>query len=451
MKYIKLFEENNNEFYFLHKEPKYLNLFKQMHKDGKSIKDLKDLYDNIVRKRSTLKSQNIDLSKKKSFEEIYDALQRMDLIERANKYIKLIPAHLRADVKKHEDEFADIIIDYDNYEDYKNVFIKKSNKYRTMPDFIKALKNHINSFEGVAKILKKVKETPDAEIVKSTPEFLVVYVPTYDSCEKLGSSQWCIVTSKHYFSDYTFDKFGKQYIVWDFEFDATDKRSMVGITAYTSGKYTAHFKNDNSCSEGYYKMRDWFEFIGPYDKNDLNKMDDRVLAAAIDKNFAKLQDLTYSKQVSVLRAEPHVINKLDIEDIKLFKKLSKEVDYKVLDEGRKLLYKKINRTKEQIKYDNEVDVFAFLGKSDFKELPNGHYEKVLYVERFIKIDPYNINDHMKMSMMKRRGHIQGDLQLYRIAIQKGLFDEDELNDLKDENNEETSVIMKSIEQKMERI
>lgn len=137
-----------------------------------------------------------------------------------------------------------------------------------------------------------------------------------------------------------------------------------------------------------------------------------------------------------------------------FKDISEYIDNnnleKYLSKSNKLKFKKYKKSKDNInRYEMEEnnDMFVFLCRDDFKENDNGTFEKDIRIERMVKVDPYNLDDHKTISMMKIRETIQGDVKLYTIWIDKDLYDFNKI----DINDEEYKYLRKSIMNTMEKI
>lgn len=283
-KFLKFKEKSE----YLRKEPKYINqFFFFQEKEGKTDQELEDLYKEIIIHKNTLKQQRVDVTILDTFEKVHDELSRMELIEKTNKFVKLLPNKdgLRTKIKGNADwmkHFSDLLIGY-SYEDYKNTFLRKVAKYHTPQDFFDALENHISSFAPKSDLFKNLENHPGSEVVMSSDDFLIGRIYSKKASCDLGSQQWCIA-GKHgsYWHQYVVgggyndsDKFpGVQYIVWDFRYKATKQEFQTGVTMYRKGssgyggKYVAHLKNDSSTGiEG----KDWEKYLIGFDELSLTQ------------------------------------------------------------------------------------------------------------------------------------------------------------------------------------
>mgnify|MGYP003630024105 CR=1 FL=1 len=264
---------------YLRKEPKYIPLFFRLKTiDGTNDQELRDLYKDIQKHRNTLKQNNIDLLKLKTFEEVQDELTRVQLIEKTNKFVKLLPSTLRTNVKRDKEaltQFSNMLMDY-SYEDYKNTFLKKVAKYRTVDELFNALENHLKSFQGISKIFKDIEDHPGAKIVGSSEDYLVARIFSKEASCDLGSQQWCITNRggsmwKSYIADEkgyygSKQRPGVQYFIWDFTYKSSDARSLIGATIYNDNTNVSHNKSDGSFS---INGQQWEKYLTPFKELDL--------------------------------------------------------------------------------------------------------------------------------------------------------------------------------------
>lgn len=90
---------------------------------------------------------------------------------------------------------------------------------------------------------------------------------------------------------------------------------------------------------------------------------------------------------------------------------------------------------ERFRMEEENDMFAFVASPTFKENGDtGNYKKDIYIERMVKIDPYNVDDGNIVSMMKLISVTQGnDHKLYCIWLPKDAFSEEDLDNINDDS------------------
>lgn len=88
----------------------------------------------------------------------------------------------------------------------------------------------------------------------------------------------------------------------------------------------------------------------------------------------------------------------------------------------RLAVQRLARSKEDEQYDAENDLFVFIGRPTFKEVPegSGNYRKTLDIEQLIKVDGYDAEAHQMVGMMKLRARVQGEgSEVYSIRLPAG--------------------------------
>ena len=260
--YIKFRDEvgGSSPSAYLRKEQKYIPLFFRLKViDGANDQELQDLYRDIQKHRNTIKQNNIDLLKCTTLEQVQDELTRVELIEKTNKFVKLLPSTLRTNIKRDKDamtKFSNMLMDY-SYEDYKNTFLKKVAKYRTVDELFNALENHLKSFQGISKIFQDIENHPGAKIVHSSDDYLIAIIFSKSASCDLGSQQWCItnrggsmwdsyISSQRGYGGK--ERPGVQYFIWDFAYKSSDAKSLIGVTMYNDNTNISHNKSDGQFS-----------------------------------------------------------------------------------------------------------------------------------------------------------------------------------------------------------
>jgi len=270
MRYVYLFENHEellDKWSFLRKEPKYLEFFKKLIKnDGPSINKnddepveiskkalelCEDFYETIQRHRNTIKQNNIDVLSINSFEELTDMIADVELIEKFNKFTKLLPNHLRNELrgsKSKSDKFKNTIINFE-YEEYKNIFLKKVSKYKSVGELFKAINNYLASTnKSIHEIIDEIEDMDGIDVFSVSDEVLIAIVFSKEASCKFGSQQWCISgNGGSYWNTYVPKKLGVQYFVWDFNKEESDTWSKIGISVYTD-RYEAFDNADRRIS-----------------------------------------------------------------------------------------------------------------------------------------------------------------------------------------------------------
>tara|TARA_R110000772_G_scaffold2410_4_gene8600 strand:+ start:69023 stop:70891 length:1869 start_codon:yes stop_codon:yes gene_type:complete len=251
MKYLRLrlfenHEDLNGKWSFLRKEPKYLEFFKKLNDNSKVPEDKeieisKDYYEIIQKHRNTIKQNNIDLFSLNNYEELTDEIADIELIEKFNKFTKLLPNHLRNELrgsKSKSKKFREVLIDFD-YDEYKNIFLKKVSRYKSFESFYDAIKHYLGSNnKSIKELVDEIEESDGIRVFKVSGKMLVAMVFSKEASCKFGSSQWCISgNGGSYWDSYVPNKLGVQYFIWDFSRVGTDMSSWskIGITIYKDG------------------------------------------------------------------------------------------------------------------------------------------------------------------------------------------------------------------------
>jgi hypothetical protein len=278
--------ENQNQellqkYDFLRKEPKYLFLFDRLNKEeGISISKLKEIYYDIQKHRNTLRSFNVDLTKKQSYEEVIDTLSQMELYEKTNKFLKKIPNPLRNNLKNNSEYFKEIsnLISDFPLENYTKGFLSKISRLKNKQpeEFLDNLKNYNTLNISDSNLISKVKNTPGAEIIHhEKDQFLVVIIYTKEASCQLGSSQWCISNQNqnmlnYYISggdDFDSDRYpGIQYFIWNFSLSPNDREYLIGSTVYRDSinRIVSFDKNDNRMEIS--NEAPYYEFLKDFDE-----------------------------------------------------------------------------------------------------------------------------------------------------------------------------------------
>lgn len=127
----------------------------------------------------------------------------------------------------------------------QNYIGKKIAAYKTPEEFNSALSQFAKSFNDFtveATVLKA--NNLNASIISNEDNVVILQVHTHEQCKAIGSSAWCIVRDESYFKSYT--NGCDQYIIFDFNKDAKDNDSMIGVTVDSNGEISAaHYKDDD--------------------------------------------------------------------------------------------------------------------------------------------------------------------------------------------------------------
>ena len=140
-----------------------------------------------------------------------------------------------------------------NTEFVENIRDHYNNKARKYESFKQLYDSTLKAFEtwkgwNVKAVLKKLKGE-NVDITYKSPKLLLVRINDYETSKKVGSIDWCIVTSKQWWDSYV-NEFTSQYFFWDFTKDLDDKKHMIGATIGPGGKVSnAYWANDDAVKD----------------------------------------------------------------------------------------------------------------------------------------------------------------------------------------------------------
>jgi hypothetical protein len=255
---------NDDIKYTLRKYPKLATEFLKVLKDDENKGNrIYSLLNTVVNNYSILKSIGVDIlseiksiSKAKKTKILDSALELLDdkLNAKVNDHKLYKYAHSIASNKyKH-------LYDLDSYQIINAIYElkiessvlqdgigKKIAAYKTPQQFNQGLKALLNSFSDFTSELVRDKAAKcKADIICEEDNVLIIKIENFKQSNLMGSNSWCISRDSHYFKSYVGD-YNHQYFVYDFNKDATDPYSMIGITlTHEIECHAAHIKNDVS-------------------------------------------------------------------------------------------------------------------------------------------------------------------------------------------------------------
>ena len=294
-KYLKLNDINiNDEKYIelknlLKKNLGYLGIWTEwMFEKDININDMKRLYSYYKDPKFKDFTKDLDLNQYYNIEEIYDYLTKQYQNRQVEQVIKSLPSKTRSIVNDSLKELIFNNLEY--YTEIKDFYSKKGGRYKDIKDLIYDTKSFIENLKGPWNSDEVSKNLTPEEIVYKDDQTLIAWVETYKRSCEVGSKSWCISTDEDHFKSYT-KNFKKQYFIWDFTKDISDKKSLIGVTINANGKPTAiHFKDD---TEGNVEdIKDYLKYLKPYSevyiesKIDLNNWIE-VIEVGISK-FVKI-------------------------------------------------------------------------------------------------------------------------------------------------------------------
>jgi hypothetical protein len=235
----------------------YLGKFTEwMFKDKTPFDQLESLYNDL---------SNVKLDKPidsfKDPEELYDYITSFKINRKINQAIKSLPSKTRRLVNQNLKDLINNNIKYAN--NIRGFYSKKGGRYKDVNTLINDTKSLIKNLSGGWSVdsIKYNKE----ELVYKDEFTLILHINSYERSEELGSSHWCISTNKHQWENYVSD-FNKQYFIYDFTKDISDKKSMIGVTINISGRIKSTHYRDDSKSDKKEIMSEYGEYLTPYPK-----------------------------------------------------------------------------------------------------------------------------------------------------------------------------------------
>jgi len=240
--------------YLLRKKPKTISFFQDKLKEDVSYNNSITAAISFLDNYSVLKQYNVDLNswKNKTFESIDDDINH---IVNKNKIKQFAFSILSA---KYKHLFNDITEPhfkalYDNNVTTAQLqtFVgKKLAALDSNEDVISMLSGILNHVDGFTQeALSEKISALGINKLHDDNNVVTFEVKTYEQCEALGSTSWCIVRDQEYYDQYVSDRRNIQYIMYDFNKASTDINSMIGFTVDKWGTiYAEHLKNDDAIS-----------------------------------------------------------------------------------------------------------------------------------------------------------------------------------------------------------
>lgn len=237
----------------LNKNPHIAKVIKnRMKKNPKSMKDCVSMMNTYIGNESILKANSFDIMKEfknfRTFESLDDKMNANILDHKIKQYAHSIVSN----------KYRHLYDEY-SYALFKEIYSmkveakvvqdligKKLASFKDCNEFNKALNKLYNSFNDFNLDAVSAKATRiGVKIELSENNILVVKIKDFEQSKALGSPSWCISRQKQYFNSYTKDD-ANQYFIFDFNKDAKDNSSMIGLTLTNDGAiHASHLKNDS--------------------------------------------------------------------------------------------------------------------------------------------------------------------------------------------------------------
>ena len=272
----------------LGKNTGYLRVFtKWVFVDGHSIDTIASIIPNI-------KELDRPIDSFYSPEEVFNYIHIKMLNRKFNKIIKSIPSKSRVLVDDNIENLIKLNIDCGS--SLSNFYSKKGGRYKNSSDLYNDTLSLIKTIKGEW-ILSSIPYNSD-ELVYKDYTILILCISSFERCNILGSQHWCISTNQTYWDHYSME-FSKQYIIYDFSKEISDKRSMIGVTIDNKGEVdSAHYRDDSDAMGLWYDSlgdMDWRCILRPYPKSViLNSIDVDDIGVLSEYGFKEeVEELLY--------------------------------------------------------------------------------------------------------------------------------------------------------------
>lgn len=295
--------------------------FEEYKEDAERLVDLQNLYDEIKGIGNLVRELPMPLDRYAAIkptpedqrpisERIQDDIEKLKLGRSYKKfYNELLPNQKKwvEEASKQQKEklrgvgiaFGEMGIDDDGkvstelQKSLHRVFYSKLKDFAKLDDLIDYAINYVKSVNNnqFSKFIKKIDEVNTkfgpqngARVIYNKDGYLVIEVYTYIANRELnGHTSHCIARSGSYWDRYLKD-FNKQYYVYNFNLDPTDKDSVIGMTIEPNGTIgAAHNKPDNNVASTFKSMmKKWdipFELFAPMSKEEIEIKKRRIEAS----------------------------------------------------------------------------------------------------------------------------------------------------------------------------
>jgi hypothetical protein len=295
--------------------------FEEYKEDEERLVDLQNLYNEIKGIGNLIKELPMPLDRYAAIkptpdderpisERIQDDIEKLKLEKSYKKfYNELLPNQKKwvEEATKQQKEklrgvgiaFGEMGVDEDGkvssdlQKSLHRVFYSKLKDFAKLDDLIDYAINYIKSVNNnqFSKFIKKIDEVNTkfgpqngSRVIYNKDGYLVIEVHTYIANRELnGHTSHCIARSGSYWDSYLKD-YNKQYYVYNFNLDPTDKDSVIGMTIEPNGNISAaHNKPDNNVTSTFKsKMKEWdipFVLFAPMSKEEVEIKKRRIEAS----------------------------------------------------------------------------------------------------------------------------------------------------------------------------
>lgn len=294
--------------------------FDEMGGESEKFDELKEFHDEIKSLGNIVKDLPMPLDRyaaikstdedgRGPFERLTDDLEQLKLQRKAKKFIdQLLPFQkewVEKASKQQKDKLSEVatgftemgLDDDDKFDPALNKvlqrqFFQKIKDYKSLDAIIDAAINTIKSASNgsFAKFLKKIDDVTQkfgplngAEIIYNKDGLLAIEVNSYVANRELNAhTSHCIARYIGHWDNYLSD-FNKQYYVYNFNLDPSNRESVIGMTMQPTGKISAaHLKDDANCLSTFKSIVEkWgipFEIFKPMSPEEIEIKKKRIQA-----------------------------------------------------------------------------------------------------------------------------------------------------------------------------
>lgn len=270
--------------FMLRKKPNFIPLFnKKMIEEQYNLNGVLSTIDSFINNETLLKNSKVNPLKDfkdLTLEQIDDFIAKTKLNHQIKNYANSIISNKYKALYNGKSfrlfkELYELKI---SKEDLQDNIGQKIASFEDSEALNRALHRYLESLNGFSKdtLLNNIKGK-NCNIVYEEDDMLILNVKDFNTSKSIGSASWCISRSENYFTSYVSTPNNYQFFIYDYNKPSTDKSSMIGITLYRDGRYSAaHFKNDDEIAESNKNFKIFQKIIIENNRDLFPNLDEKV-------------------------------------------------------------------------------------------------------------------------------------------------------------------------------
>lgn len=270
--------------FMLRKKPNFIALFnKKMIEEQYNLNGVLSTIDSFINNETLLKNSKVNPLKDfkdLTLEQIDDFIAKTKLNHQIKNYANSIISNKYKALYNGKSfrlfkELYELKI---SKEDLQDNIGQKIASFEDSEALNRALHRYLESLNGFSKdtLLDNIKGK-NCNIVYEEDDMLILNVKDFNTSKSIGSASWCISRSENYFTSYVSTPNNYQFFIYDYNKPSTDKSSMIGITLYRDGRYSAaHFKNDDEIAESNKNFKIFQKIIIENNRDLFPNLDEKV-------------------------------------------------------------------------------------------------------------------------------------------------------------------------------